>query len=150
MDTSSVVERLRKLKEYVEDLQPFAHLSLAEYLSDDERQLAVERLLQLAAQVCLDVGNYLVAYYGLRTPEKLENIFVILGREKLIPELLAQKMVGVVRFRNILVHGYLEVNPEKVHSALVNDVDVFLDFAQAIYDLLDREQRSDGSEQDDL
>ena len=79
MDTSSVVERLRKLKEYVEDLQPYVRLSLVEYLADKDRQYAVERLLQLASQVCLDVGNYLVAYFGLQTPETPENIFAILG-----------------------------------------------------------------------
>ena len=143
MDTSSVVERLRKLKEHVEELQPHVHLSPVEYLADKDRQYVVERLLQLASQVCIDVGNYLVAYYGLQTPEKPENIFAILGRENLIPEPLAQTMVGMVRFRNILVHGYLVIDPVKVQAVLANDLDVFLAFAQAIHDLLEREQKTD-------
>ena len=142
MDTSSVVERLRKLKEYVEELQPYVHLSLVEYLADKDRQYAAERLLQLASQVCIDVGNYLVAYFGLQTPETPENIFAILGREDLIPEPLAQKMVGMVRFRNILVHGYLVIDPVKVQAVLANDLDVFLSFAHSIYELLEREQKA--------
>jgi uncharacterized protein YutE (UPF0331/DUF86 family) len=146
MDTSSVVERLRKLKEYVEELQRFVHLSLAEYLADKDRQIVVERLMQLAAQVCIDLGNYLVAYYGLQTPDKPENIFVVLGRANLIPEPLAQRMVSLVRFRNVLVHGYLVIDPVKVQAALANDTDLFLTFAQAIYELLERERKADGEE----
>ena len=144
MDTSSVVERLRRLKTEIEGLQPFVHLSLDEYLADGDRQLIVERRLQLAAQVCIDIGNYLVAYYGLQTPEKPENIFAVLGREKLIPAPLAQKMTGIVRFRNILVHGYLAIDPVKVQGILAQDLDVFLAFAGAVQALLERDE---GSEQ---
>ncbi len=146
MDTSSVVERLRKLKEYVEELQPYVRLSLAEYLANKERQRAIERSLQLAAQVCIDIGNYLVAYYGLQTPDRPENIFAILGREKLITEPLAERMIGLVRFRNILVHGYLVVDPVKVQMALAQDTDLFLEFAQEIEELLARDQATDGEE----
>ncbi|HLB47643.1 MAG TPA: DUF86 domain-containing protein [Anaerolineales bacterium] len=144
MDTSSVVERLRRLKDEVEGLQPYTRLSLEEYITDKVRQLAIERRLQLAAQVCIDIGNYLVAYYGLQTPEIPESIFVILGRENLIPQALGLEMVGIVRFRNILVHGYLEVDPAKVHAVLTNGLSTFLEFAQAIEELLERDEKENG------
>jgi uncharacterized protein YutE (UPF0331/DUF86 family) len=148
MDTSGVVERLRRLKDEVEYLQPFVHLSLSEYLADKGRQLAIERTLQLACQVCIDIGNYLVAYYGLRTPEKPENIFALLGQEALIPKELGEKMVGMVRFRNILVHGYLVVDPVKVQGVLTNDLGLFLEFAQAIEDLVERDEQANGKEEE--
>jgi len=146
MDTTGVVERLRKLKEYIEELQPYVSLTLEEYLGDKERQRAIERTLQLAAQVCIDIGNYLVAYYGLQTPDKPENIFSILGRENLISEPLAQRLVGLVRFRNILVHGYLVIDPLKVQAALANDSDLFFSFATAIEELIERDQRENGGD----
>lgn len=148
MDTTSVVERLRRLKDEVEGLQPYVNLSLDDYLADEQRQLAVERRLQVAAQVCIDIGNYLIAYYGLRTPDKPEDIFAILGRETLIPESLVQRLVGMVRFRNILVHGYLDIDPAKVHAVLSADLGVLLDFAQAIEELLDRDEKENGQEQE--
>ncbi len=144
MDTSSVVERLRRLKDEIEGLRPYSQLSREEYLEDKERQRAIERGLQLAAQVCIDIGNYLVAYYGVRTPEKPENIFVLLAREHLIPQPLGLKMVGLVRFRNVLVHAYLEVDPVKVHAVLTNGLDIFLEFAQAIENLLERDAKENG------
>ena len=50
MDTSGVVERLRRLKLEVEGLRDYGPLSLDEYLADTDRQLAIERRLQLACQ----------------------------------------------------------------------------------------------------
>jgi len=49
-----------------------------------------------------------------------------------------------VRFRNILVHGYLVIDPVKVQAALANDSDLFLAFAQAIEDLIEREEKTNG------
>lgn len=71
-----------------------------------------------------------------------------LKRENLIPKPLTEKMVGMVRFRNILVHGYLVVDPVKVQSVLANDLDLFLDFAQAIQDLLERDEKANGEEEE--
>lgn len=148
MDTSSVVERLRRLKEEVEGLRPHVHISLEEYLADQDRQYSIQHRLQLACQVCIDIGNYLVAYYGLQTPEKPENIFSILGRENLVPKPLADRMVSMVRFRNILVHGYLVIDPVKVQGILANDLSLFLDFAQSIQDLIERDEKANGKEEE--
>jgi uncharacterized protein YutE (UPF0331/DUF86 family) len=41
-------------------------------------------------------------------------------------------MVGVVRFRNILVHDYLDINQELVHSHLTQRLDDFERFAREI------------------
>jgi len=147
MDTSGVVERLRRLKAEVENLQPYTQLSLEDYLADKERQAAIERHLQLASQVCIDTGNYLVAFYGLQTPEKPENIFIVLSRANLIPEDLGKNMAGMVRFRNILVHGYLAIDPVKVQSVLANEMHTFLEFAIAIEELIERDQKANGEEE---
>lgn len=107
-------------------------VSLNEYLADDNIQAIVERRLQLAIQVCIDVANYLIAHLGLRAPEELENVFAVLGREGLISPELAERMVGMVRFRNILVHDYLDINQKLVYAHLTERLDDFEQFAQEI------------------
>lgn len=101
-------------------------------MADDNIQAIVERRLQLAIQVCIDVANYLIAHLGLRAPEELENVFVVLGREGLISPELADRMVAMVRFRNILVHDYLDINQRLVHAHLTERLDDFEQFAQEI------------------
>lgn len=85
MDIAVIVTRLQKLDSYLQSLRQLAKAPLDEYLADDNIQAIVERRLQLAIQVCIDVSNYLISHLGLRAPDELENVFTVLGREGLIP-----------------------------------------------------------------
>ena len=132
MDTKVIITRLQKLDGYVRHLRQLQQASLDEYLEDENLQAVVERRLQLAIQVCMDIANYLIAQLGLTSPDDLENIFVILGRETIIPSELAGRMVGMVRFRNILVHDYLDINSLMVYHSLADELNDFDEFAQQI------------------
>lgn len=107
-------------------------VSLDEYLDDGNIQAIVERRLQLAIQVCMDIANYLIGQLGLSAPDEQENVFLVLGREGVISSDLAKRMVGMVRFRNILVHDYLEIDSNIVYRNLAEGLDDFDEFAQQI------------------
>lgn len=107
-------------------------VSLDEYLDDDNIQAIVERRLQLAIQVCMDIGNYLIGQLGISVPDEQENVFLALGREGILSADLAKRMVGMVRFRNILVHDYLEIDSHIVYRNLAEDLGDFDQFAQQI------------------
>lgn len=105
---------------------------LDEYLDDDNIQAIVERRLQLAIQVCMDIGNYLIGQLGLTAPDEPENVFAVLGREGVISRELARRMVGMVRFRNILVHGYLDIDSQIVYYNLTDELGDFDLFSQTM------------------
>ena len=94
--------------------------------------MIVERRLQLSIQVCIDIANYLIAHLGLKVPDEQENVFAVLGQEGIISPDLAQRMVGMVRFRNILVHDYLEIDSSIVHSHLTQRLADFDQFSREI------------------
>lgn len=143
MDTEKLRVRLRKLEDTVHDLRHLPSLTLAEYLSNKDRQAIVERWLQIAAQVCVDVGASVVAEYGLAAPDDLPNIFVTLGKAGLIPQELGQRMVGLTRFRNILVHGYLTVDPKIVFERSTAGLVDFDDFGKAVVVLIEKHESQD-------
>ena len=132
MDTTVIAMRLQKLDGYLRGLRQMQDVSLDEYLDDDNIQAIVERRLQLAIQVCMDIGNYLIGQLGLSVPDEQENVFLALGREGIIGADLAKRMVGMVRFRNILVHDYLEIDSNIVYRNLAEDLGDFDQFAQQI------------------
>ena len=132
MDTVVIATRLRKLNDYLRSLRQMQAVSLDEYLDDDNIQTIVERKLQLAIQVCMDIGSYLIGQLGLTAPDEPENVFVVLGREGIINRDLARRMVGMVRFRNILVHDYLEIDSHIVYHNLAGELDDFDQFSQEI------------------
>jgi uncharacterized protein YutE (UPF0331/DUF86 family) len=138
MDTDPILTRLHKLDDYLTKLRARVSLSNVEYLADSDQQDIVERNLQLAIHACIDVANYIIAYEGLRSADKLENVFAVLAEADIIPMDLASRMVGMVRFRNILVHNYLDIDSSLVYEHLTHRLDDFEAFARAILKFVEK------------
>ena len=124
--------RLAKLEELVSKLRKSSQVALEDYLENDDLQAAVERRLQLAAQICIDIANHLISRLRLRIPDDETNLFVILAGSGVISKDLGERMKGLIRFRNILVHNYLEVDPEIVYNNLRRNISDFTEFAEQI------------------
>ena len=124
--------RLRKLDSYLRTLRQMQAVPLNEYLNDDNIQTIVERKLQLAIQACMDIASYLIGQLGLTAPDEPHNVFAVLGQEGVISRELAGRMVGMVRFRYILVHDYLEIDSTIVHRNLAEELEDFDQFSQDI------------------
>jgi len=67
-------------------------------------------------------------------PDEAENVFAVLGREDVIEPDLTRRMVRMVRFRNILVHDYLDIDLQIVYHNLTDELGDFDRFAQTILD----------------
>ena len=138
LDKSVIMARLNRLDEYVFRLKRFEDIDLKEYISDSDVQAIVERNLQRAIQVCIDIANYIIARKRLPFPAEQENIFELLGREGVIPKELAVKIKGIINFRNILVHDYTEIDSKRVHHILKSDLGDFSEFAAAAVQFLEK------------
>lgn len=55
-------------------------------------------------------------------------------RPSVVPESFARELRGLAGFRNILVHGYLEVELSRVHHLLNQRLDDFDRFARCVTD----------------
>jgi len=139
-DIEVIATRLQRLDVYLQRLRQLTNIPLDEYLQNEDIQAVVERRLQLAIQVCIDLANYLIAHHGLRVPDAQDNVFIILGEEKVIPSDPARRMAGMVRFHNILVHDYLEIDSAIVHKLLTTRLGDFDEFGQAMLRLFGLER----------
>jgi uncharacterized protein YutE (UPF0331/DUF86 family) len=93
---------------------------------------AAERGLQVAAETILDVGNHvLTAHFGV-TPQDYEDIITQMGVCRVIDAELQLRLKGLGGFRNVLVHGYLRIDPARVEAALRRAPTDFRDFARAV------------------
>ena len=85
MDGDEIVnERLRLLAEYVNDLHGYRAqaTSLKVYQEHKMLRQAVERSLQVAVEICLDIGRRLIALDGFRYPVDNQDVFQVLREEK--------------------------------------------------------------------
>ena len=133
LDEAIVIrERLKLLSEYSNDLRQWQAVDLETYLENKLIRRAVERTLHLAVQVCLDIGQHLIAQRGFRMPEDNKDVFVVLGDEGVISEDLLPRLVTMAQFRNLIVHDYARIDNQVVFGILkrrLGDLDAF---AQAI------------------
>lgn len=134
-----IVRLLDILQHQVELLRPLQALGLKELADDPLRWNGVLHLLQLSIEVVTDVSAHLLAGNQIAIPDDHRQIVLLMGRHGLLPLEFAEKIAPMTGFRNIVVHGYLSLDPLKVDDILKNHLSDFDDFKMYIYDYLRRE-----------
>ena len=131
--SKTVIEvRLRKLEECVRRLRQSQGISEEDFLKSYKDQDVVDRNLQLAAEVIFDIANHIIAEKGFELPNSLEETLPILQKHQILSEELGQRLKGLGRFRNLLVHEYLTIDYRRVYSYLKNNLPDFESFAKEI------------------
>jgi len=119
---------LAKLEEIVTRLGEIGRVSFEEFRNDYRHAWLAERGLQLGAQIILDVGNHILAGEYGESASDYQDILRRLGARGVLSVGLMERLSGLGGFRNILVHGYLQIDPRKVYDALARAPKDFTDF----------------------
>jgi len=103
-----------------------------ELLATDVRERRfVEHTLQLAVQAAIDVASHVVSDGRLGEPSTNRELFDILARHGWLPASLASRLRDMAGFRNVLVHGYAEVDLSIVRDVLDHHLDDLREFIAA-------------------
>lgn len=132
VDPASIEERLERLSELLDQGEQIRAAGREEYAADFRTRLAAQHAIQLAIQICIDIAAHLIAELGPKMPADYRGVFEVLRPEGLDDE-LAQRLASAAGMRNVLVHGYLEVDDKVVWNALdrLDDLRQFAAFAQS-------------------
>jgi uncharacterized protein YutE (UPF0331/DUF86 family) len=109
IDVEVVRRHLAALRESLQVLSTRRDLSLGELDTNTQERWMVERGLQLCAQNALDIATHIAASRGRDVPDYASAIDE-LGRLGVLSREFVQEFRSVAGFRNVLVHGYLEVD----------------------------------------
>ncbi len=104
---------------------------LALLVANLDERWAVERGLLVCAQNCIDISTHLAASAGHDLRDYSSAIDSLVPMGILEPE-FAARFRAVAGFRNLLVHGYLELDLSRVHRLLNDRLDDFALFADRI------------------
>jgi uncharacterized protein YutE (UPF0331/DUF86 family) len=127
-DAEAIRRHLATLDAALRQLRRHAGRPLAALRGDVDERWAVERGLQVCAQTALDVATHLVAASGGDAPDYASAIDR-LAEMGLLPPEFAGRFRAMAGFRNVLVHGYAEVDLERLHRVLNAHLDDFVAFA---------------------
>lgn len=132
VDDQRAEARLRRLEETIERLNEVRAGGENPYLADANLRAMTERLLEVAIQICIDLGAQIVAELSAPAPTDYAGIFKILADKDLLPADLAGRMGDAARQRNLLVHLYMEIDDSAVFGSLMylDDLRQFAAFAE--------------------
>jgi uncharacterized protein YutE (UPF0331/DUF86 family) len=115
-DQDLIAKKLAFIETCLRDLRQHAR---PDRLSTDVRELRfVEHTLQIAIQAALDVASHIVSDNRLGEPRTNRELFDLLGRHGWLAPSLAVVLRDMGGFRNVLVHGYAEVDVSVVRDVL--------------------------------
>ena len=129
-DPELVAKKLALIETCVRELRSLAR---PEAIYDDVREERfIEHTLQIAIQAALDVASHVVSDERLGEPETNRALFDLLARAGKVPAELARTLRDMAGFRNVIVHGYQDVDLAVVEDVLKNHLQDLLDFVSAI------------------
>jgi uncharacterized protein YutE (UPF0331/DUF86 family) len=130
-DEQLVHRHLAALDGALAQVRRHAGRPLAVLSADLDERWAVERGLQVCAQNCIDIATHLATSAGHSLTDYASAIDALVPLGILDPA-FAARFRAVAGFRNLLVHGYLDVDLARLHLLLNERLEDFAQFATRI------------------
>ncbi len=129
VDKNIINIRIGKLHEYLGNLETLKKYPLEDFLNNLMIHSTAERQLQLAIECIQDIATHIIADERLGVPETNKDVYIFLSKAGIINNELALKLADMAKFRNILVHDYIELNLKTVFEIIqldLNDIILFV------------------------
>jgi len=131
-----VFNKKERMERCILQINKYYSMNQESLFEDDYfKQDAIGINLQRLCELTIDLANHIVKKYKLGLPKESKTSFEILSREKIIPEELAKEMIGMIGFRNILVHEYQKVDLGIMKSIIENHLNDFISFTNCLLNL---------------
>lgn len=110
MRKEDIRSKLDIIPENLQKLELFRAMEYDEFQSDFRNIDSALHRLQTSIQALVDIGGYIVASLGLRTPSTSGEIIEILVENGFINPALRDRYISMIQFRNRIVHLYDDID----------------------------------------
>ena len=131
---------LDNLDQQILYLLQFQEITLEELVQDKTKLYAVFHAFQIAIQNIMDIAGHILVSVFRESYDEYKQLVPALGKRGVVPQEFVAKCSGIAEFRNKLVHGYLSVDPEKVHGYLTTELPLLREYARYIVEWLERQK----------
>jgi len=109
-----IQRKINNIENYIKEIEPLLKLEAGDIVSDVLKLRTIERNFQLIVDTMLDINTHIISAENLKAPETLQETFLILGEDGILPGDFVKKIAPVVGLRNIVVHDYEKIDNEKM------------------------------------
>lgn len=126
VDLPRVLALLERIATETAALRRLAALPDTELGNGSDQLAAAKYRFVVAIEAAVDVCRHVAASEGLRVPRDMRDAFAVLVEAGWLSG--AGDLAGMAGFRNLLVHGYAEIDDVRVRQVLrtrLDDLDIF-------------------------
>lgn len=124
VDAVRLLALLERIRVETLALQRLAGLPDERLAGDSDELAAVKYRFVVAIEAAVDASRHIAASEGLRVPRDMRDAFAVLIEAGWLPA--DEQLADMAGFRNLLVHGYADVDDERVRvflRARLHDLD---------------------------
>ena len=130
--TDRILKTINELQDYLAKLDEAQAYSKDDFFHSWNIYFSVERLLQLAVECIIEIGEDIISIGRYKKPQTYRETFAILAQKEILDIALADQMIGYVDMRNKLVHAYATVPRERIYELCQQGTASFRRFIAAV------------------
>lgn len=127
-----ITQLITKLNEYLERIKFLQKYTKEEFLKDWQIEVQIDRMLQLAIECSIDIGEEVLSGVSSAPPSTYRETFLFLHQKNVISLDAMKAMQELCEFRNELVHDYLYLDPECVYDEFVKAHDIVRSYSEDV------------------
>lgn len=141
VDWRSVRAKLRRIRELLDQLVELGPVDAARLAAEPVTALAIERILTLLVDLAFASNSHVAVGLLSRAPDTYAESFTLAATAGMIDGDLAAALRPSAGMRDVLVHNYLTVDPERVAGAVSISVTQFSEYVRQVAAFLEDHAR---------
>ncbi|MEW6621334.1 MAG: DUF86 domain-containing protein [bacterium] len=136
IDKEKIKQRVSEIREALKEIQRLTSVDEKEFWSKKENMAAVKYYLLQAIEAVGGICVHIAAKRFNKGISAFGECFEILGKEGVLNEDLVLRLRKMVKFRNKLIHRYLEIEDRNILGYTKYDLKDFDEFITSVGNLL--------------
>lgn len=124
-----IYQKIGRIREYLSLIKSIKDECLDRFPADPLYRGALLHYLYLLADTCISLGEMIIKYKKLRPPQSYQDVFDILGENKIVESDFAYSFAKIAGFRNFLAHDYERIDAMFICRDILSrldEVEIFL------------------------
>jgi uncharacterized protein YutE (UPF0331/DUF86 family) len=135
-----ITKLISEMRKSVDHLKNLRSLNKDSFLGDPDKIGSAKYHFIVSIESGIDICNHIISQNGYRTPDDYADTFQVLAEKGAFDSEFAGTLKEMAKFRNRLVHLYLEIDDGQVYEILQNRLEDFKNFLHNIAVFLEFEK----------
>jgi uncharacterized protein YutE (UPF0331/DUF86 family) len=131
-----VKTRAQEIRENLNKVRHYTSLPDDDFWADERNLYTIMHLLLMSIEATAALCSHILARLARRAPASYAECFEGLRGLDVLDDELADSLVQMARFRNLLVHRYWQIEPDRVLSYARENLGDFESFLAAVGQLM--------------